>query len=83
MTYNEPIARALIGTSEAIEAEFSAVTFDNAPFVFAEMVDDEVIAVSGYQTLEDAARSAINYGFELKQLEIYGMRPGFKLHMKG
>lgn len=74
--------RALIGTAESLEAEFSVVTFDNAPFVFAEMVDGEVIATSGFNTLEAAARSAMAYGFERGQLEIYGMRPGFRLRVK-
>ena len=73
--------RALIGTAEAIEAEFSAVTLDNSLFIFAEMVDDEVIAVSGFNSIEAAASAAIKYGFERKELEVYGMRPGFRLRV--
>lgn len=68
----EMYARALIGPSEAIEAEFSYKPLDGSPFCFAEMVDDEIIAVSGYDTLEAAKQAALNYGFKPSELEIYG-----------
>ena len=67
-------ARALIGTSDAIEAEFSYRPGDGSEFCFAEMVDGEVIAVSGRDTLEAAEEAALYYGFERNQLEYYGIK---------
>jgi hypothetical protein len=67
----EMYARALVGKSELIEAEFSYKPLDGSPFCFAEMVDDEVIAVSGFDTLDAAIASAVNYGFKRKEIEIY------------
>lgn len=68
----EQYFRALIGPSEYIEAEFGYKPLDGSPFCFAEMVDDEIICVGGYNTLYAAKKAAIDYGFKLNQLEIYG-----------
>ena len=67
----EPTTRALIGRSELIEAEFSYSPYDGAPFCFAEMVDDEVIAVSGFNTLDAAITAARVYGFTPKEIEYF------------
>jgi hypothetical protein len=67
----EPTTRALIGRSEMIEAEFSCSPLWGQPFCFAEMVDDEVIAVSGFDTLDAATRAAKDYGFTAKEIEYF------------
>jgi len=62
--------RAIIGTSEAVEAEYAAQC--DAPFCLALADDNEVYSVEGFKSLEAAVKSARDGGFLANQIEVLG-----------
>jgi len=61
--------RAIIGLSEAVEAEYGMCA--DAPFTLA-IADEngDIFSIEGFQTLAAAKREALEGGFSAKDLEV-------------
>ena len=64
-------SRHIIGTRDAILAEFASEPFEASAYTAIELRDDEVIAVAGYKTLNAAISEAEYYGVARKDIEFY------------
>lgn len=69
-TGDNQMERAIVGTSEAVEAEYAAQCA--ASFCLALAVDNEIYSVEGFKSLAAAIKSAKEGGFSSAQIEVLG-----------